>query len=522
MLATRQRGRRRSLVWAKGPAGTTAPAPPAPAPSASAGSFPGGLRPQAGSGWSGSPHPFTAEADNRRLRDYEQRVRANYARIVPTLKRISALQHEADFERQAQDIARRELGFELPERILADAWVTQLDLRALYAFCVFRTTRRMADSFYSEDPLCSGEGEGFQRFLMDCGFHSFDVSPCADGRLAHLVSYVLRLPWKAVRRKSYAGALFDVEESLARWTETELRRFREGLPNTADAPTRYLKVLSYHESSGSPDTEGCAAHGSDARRAAREGLKRLEAFREAVENAHCCGASIDLLLLGVDTDTDAIRVHVPDANGDISLERAVSAHEIYAATRGASAMAAEETVVRHVSERLQAQGGAPREGMLRLASRLLLNNLSQIDYVRGLHGERYPDIGHQELFIGVGTGFEEVQLRNLTYFAHMETVEEGAPDLDVGVKIFKGLNVSHRLPIPVVIRFEYDGNVPGARERAAERARRVQEALHDRYEKLAADGLLHTLLTVRDCTGTGGLEVLGCSVLEGLCTGGGH
>ena len=521
MLAKRQRGRR-SLIWAKGPERAAAPdASRRPAgPAGPTGSFPGGVRPQLG--WSGSAHPFTAEAENRRLLAYERRVREDYARIVPTLKRISALQHEGDFERQAQRIAERELGFELPRQILDDAWVTQLDLRALYAFAVFKTTKRMADGFYEQDPLGSGDGEDFGRFLMECGFHSFDVSPCADGRLAHLVSYVLRLPYRAVRRKSYAGALFDVEESLQRWTDAELRRFREGIPNTADAATRYLKVVAYHESSSAPETAGCAAHGSDGQRAAQAGLQRLEAFQEAVENSFCCGASIDLLLIGMDTDTDAIRVHVPDARGDLDLERSVSALDIYAATRGAGPAAAEDTVARHVSERLQARGGAPGEGMLRLASRLLLNNLSQIDYVRQQHGERYPDIGHQELFIGLGTGFEEVQLRNLTYFAHMETVEEGAPDLDVGIRIFSGLNVAHGLPIPVVIRFEYDGKVPGARERAAERCRRVRGAIDARYPKLAADGLLHTLLTVRDCTGAGGLEVLGCSVLDALNVGGGH
>ncbi|MEY3476338.1 MAG: hypothetical protein RLY65_738, partial [Pseudomonadota bacterium] len=57
--------------------------------------------------------------------------------------------------------------------------------------------------------------------------------------------------------------------------------------------------------------------------------------------------------------------------------------------------------------------------------------------------------------------------------AYMDTVEEGAPDLDVGVKIFKGLNVSRGLPVPVVVRFDYGGAVPGARERAVRHAGRV-------------------------------------------------
>ena len=78
---------------------------------------------------------------------------------------------------------------------------------------------------------------------------------------------MLRLPYRAVRRKSYAGALFDIDDSLEKWTETELMRFREGRPNSADASTRYLKAVVYHYSSGDPD-EGCAAHGSDTAAAA--------------------------------------------------------------------------------------------------------------------------------------------------------------------------------------------------------------------------------------------------------------
>ena len=115
-----------------------------------------------------------------------------------------------------------------------------------------------------------------------------------------------------------------------------------------------------------------------------------------------------------------------------------------------------------------------------------------------LHQGPYPDAGHAERFIGVGIGFKEVHLRNLTYFAHLDTVEEGAPDLDVGVKIFKGLNVSRDLPIPVVVRFDYSGKVPGARDRAIADCRRVQDAITTRYQDLVREGLLHLLLTVRD------------------------
>lgn len=462
---------------------------------------------------SGGVHPLTRAEENTRLFDYEQRVKAALDAIVPTLKRVSGLQHEEDFETRAQAVARERLGFELPAEILADAWVDQLDLRRLFAWCVFETYRRYCDDFFTTDPLsaigggAAGETD-FTAFLQDCGFHTLDVSPCADGRLAHVISYVLRLPYRAVRRKSYAGAMFDIEDSLEKWVETEMLRYREGRPNTADAPTRYLKAVVYHYSSVDPHHEGCAAHGSDAGRAAGAGLDRLLGFQRAVQNSFCCGASIDLLLIGLDTDTDAIRVHVPDGAGQIALERYVDALELYAETARLSAVEAQD----RITQRVAAAGPGVAAGMARLVTRLLANNLSQIDYVRSFHGEHYADVGHTERFIGAGIGFEEVQLRNLTYFAYLETVEEATADLDVGVKIFSKLNVAHGLPIPVVVRYDYHGQVPGARERAVGRCQRVAAALKARYAELAGRGLLHTLLVVRDCNARGRIEVLGSSV----------
>jgi len=453
-------------------------------------------------------HPLTRAEDNARLFDYEQRVKTAFDGIVPALKRLSALQHEENFEARAQALAREQLGFELPEAVLADAWVEQLDMRELFAWCVFETYHRFCDEFFTADPLGATRDDEFVSFLQACGFHTLDVSPCADGRLAHVIRYVLRLPYRAVRRKSYAGAMFDIEDSVQKWVETEMLRFREGRPNTADAPTRYLKTVVYHYSSVDPAHEGCAAHGSDAGRAAQGGLDRLLAFQQAIQNSFCCGASIDLLLIGLDTDTDAIRVHVPDGDGVIDLDRYVDAREVYAATASYSATDAE----RYISECAQAAAAGAASSMVELVSRLITNNISQIDYVRSYHGEHYEDIGHAERFIGAGIGFEEVQLRNLTYFAYLETVEEAAADLDVGVKIFSKLNVSHGLPIPVVVRYDYHGQVPGARERAIEHCHRVANALGSRYANLAERGLLHTLLAVRDCNAGGRIEILGSSL----------
>ena len=466
-------------------------------------------------------HPLSDASTNARLQAYDSRVKESFDRLVPVLKRLSALQHEPDFINQAQQLARAELGFEVPLPILERAWVTQLDMRTLFAWCLFETYEQLSASFFQGDPLEgqreSRAAEEFEQFLLDCGFHLLDITPCADGRLAHAIAYALRLPYSAVRRRPHAGALFDVENTVNRWVKTEHRRYREAQPNPAHADTRYLKVVLYHFSSLDPSHEGCAAHGSDDALAAGCGRQRLQDFQQAVENSFCCGASVDLLLMGIDTDTDAIRVHVPGLDGSTNLERWLDARDVYEATRHLTADEARRRILSLVE---QAAAATPDPGMVRLIARLLEHNLSQIDYVRQYHGGHYDDAGHAERFIGVGIGFKEVHLRNLTYFAYMDTVEEGAPDLDVGIKIFKGLNVSRGLPVPVVIRFDYSGKVPGARERAVHSAERVMEAIKSRYAELFGQGLLHVLLTVHDKDRHAPAEAVGSTIQ--FATAGGH
>jgi carboxysome shell carbonic anhydrase len=453
-------------------------------------------------------HPLVDSGENARLFRYEDDVKQSFDKIKTVLKQISAFQHDADFEQRAQQVAEQELGFRLPEEIIADAWVCQLDMKRLFAWCVFETYRRYCDDFFSRDPLADDAG-GFSEFLQGCGFHTLDISPCADGRVAHVIRYVLRLPQDQVRRKSYAGATFDIEDSIQKWVEVEMLRYREGRPNLADAPTRYLKTVVYHYSSVDPEHQGCAAHGSDTELAATEGLKRLEAFREAIENSYCCGASIDLLLIGMDTDTDSIRIHVPNGRGEMDLSRFVDSQALFRETSGLGPSEALAAVERKVAD---AANDTP-EGMRRFIVRLLSNNFSQIAYVRDYHGASYHDIGHAERFIGAGIGFEEVQLRNLMYFAYLNTVEEAAKDMDVGIKIFSGLNAAHGLPIPIVVRFDYHGRVPGAKERAVARCGQVASAVKARYAKIFERGLLHVMQVVRDCTGTGPIEIVDCSVM---------
>jgi carboxysome shell carbonic anhydrase len=504
--------------------------PPAPSPSAPAYRPTGRVRPRpeirAGhqvrpSHPSSEAHPLTDTAANEALRAYDEQVKGSFDRIVPVLRKLSALQHEENFIEQAQRLAQAELGTELPLPILETAWVTQLDMRTLFAWCVFEAYQQTSHRFFLDDPLRSGPGSpaalAFEAFLLECGFHLLDITPCADGRLAHAIAYALRLPFSSVRRRPHAGALFDVENTVNRWVKTEHRRYREGVPNPAHADTRYLKVVLYHFSSLDPSHEGCAAHGSDDAAAARCGHQRLDDFQTAVENSFCCGASVDLLLMGIDTDTDAVRVHVPGLDGSTHLDRWLDARDVFEATRSLSPQEGRARILAMVEA---AAAATPDPGMVRLIARLLEHNLSQIDYVRHVHGGHYRDAGHAERFIGVGIGFKEIHLRNLTYFAYMDTVEEGAADLDVGVKIFRGLNVSRGLPVPVVVRFDYNGEVPGARERAIRNGERVVQALESRYGDLFSQGLLHVLLTVRETGRHTPAETIASSIV--FDTGGAH
>ncbi len=458
-------------------------------------------------------HNLTNKLENEKLYKYESQIKGDFDNIVPTLKEIAQIQHNEDFLNKAQTISREKLGFDLPNHILDKSWVKPLDMRALYAWCAFKQHEKLSDDFFENDPLEgsseSDKSRNFEQFLLDCGIHLLDITPCSDGRLAHSVAYVMRIPFSSVRRRSHAGALFDIENTVNRWIKTEHKRHREGNPNQAHEDTRYLKVVTYHFSSVDPLHQGCAAHGSDDKLAAKEGLDKLLAFRESIENSFCCGASVDLMLIGLDTDTDSLKIHVSSRDGLIDLDKTISTLDIYNSTINFSKDEAEKEICETISDKSSKK---QLEGVEKFIFQLIVNNISQIDYVKKYHKGSYDDIGHAERFIGVGIGFKEVHLRNLTYFSHLDTVEEGAPDLDVGVKIFSGLNVSRDLPIPVVIRFDYSGKVPGARDRAINDCNRVNNAISIRYKDLVDQGLLHTCLTIRDRDNIHSAQVIGMSL----------
>ena len=452
-------------------------------------------------------HALTDMCDNAQLLSYECSVKGSFDRIEPVLRQLVAIQFEIDFATQAQEIASRELGFELPIDLLDSAWTNQLDIKALYSHCVFETYRRFCDHSIATSPLAMHSDSDFDELLEECGLHAVDLTPCADGRLAHVIRSVLRLPPNKVRRKSYAGAVFDVDDNVQKWTEVELLRERAGL-STSISGSRYLKGVVYRFSTIDGPCEGCAAHGSKDDQAAAAGRDALYAFREAIEHTHCCGASVDLLLIGVDTATDSIRVHVPDEKGDIGLDSHLSSIELYEQTLDEQ----RELALDQIQQAVERECTTTRTGLKRFVCALIENNLSQIELVQAEFNGNYADIGHAERFIGVGVGFEEIQIRNLMYFAYLKTIEEGASDIDVGLKIFKSLNISRGLPAPIVVRFDYHGSIPGARERAISRCQQITEAIIKRFPKHADDASIHILKVVRDCQSDSPIEIIDSSI----------
>ena len=452
-------------------------------------------------------HALTDVRDNAQLMSYERSVKDSFDRIEPVLRQLVAIQFEIDFASQAKEIADRELGFELPIDLLNAAWTNQLDIKALYAYCVFETYRRFCDHSIATSPLAMNSDSDFDELIEECGLHAVDLTPCADGRLAHVIRSVLRLPPNKVRRKSYAGAVFDIDDNVQKWTEVELLRERAGL-STSISGSRYLKGVVYHFSTIDGQCEGCAAHGSKDDQAALAGRDALYAFREAIEHTHCCGASVDLLLIGVDTATDSIRVHVPDEHGDISLNSHLSSIELFEQTQNEPSDRARDQIQQVVARECP----TTRSGLKRFVGALIENNLSQIELVKAEFNGTYADIGHAERFIGVGVGFEEIQVRNLMYFAYLKTIEEGVSDVDVGLKIFKSLNISRGLPAPIIVRFDYHGSIPGARARAMNRCQQITEATIKRFPQHADDGSIHILKVVRDCQSDSPIEIIDSSV----------
>ena len=444
-------------------------------------------------------HPLADPAISSALKQRSDEIQAAFSAIEPTLKELARRQFEDDFASTALEFLRAHLGVGAPRELLTVSWAAPLDVRRLYAYCVLATFCRLIERHPDRDLARQFEGESAEELIQRFGFHAVDITPCADGRLSGTIDYILRVPPAVVAfRKSYAGAMFDVEESLRHWETVELRRWREARPNEATGSTRFLKIGVYHFSSVDPSHEGCAAHGSDDARAAAALLERLRQFEQAVQLTHCCEARVATLLVGVDTDTDAIRVHVPDAAGQMSVDRCIDNRLLYDLTQGMSREEGKQAIRVKVAESIGvATDDAATEGMRWFCGYLLKNNLAQVDAVRRWHGAGYADRGHTEQLIVIGDAVDDVQLRNLAFQAQMDTIEEGAPDLDVGVRILTALHEPRGLAVPVLVHVRFDERIPGARARAERRAVRLQTATEARFQSLVDRGSLLVMAVVR-------------------------
>lgn len=444
-------------------------------------------------------HALVDQELNHRLYAYENQVRGRFSPIVDTLKALSAFQHELDFVARAQRVAQDKLGYTLPLYLLENTWSAGLDLRALHSYCVFRSFKECIEQADADQSPWRGRMLIDAAFIQSCGYHTLDISPCADGRLQGLLPFVFRMAANdAIYVKAYAGALFDVEGDVADWTQRELLRLSGGIPGGECG--NYLKIAVYHYSTSKPCQQGCAAHGSNDGLATQAATDRLAELRGAIENTYGRGAAPDTLMIGMDTDTDAIRVHLPDSESANCPMRFVESAGLFHDTLGMSAADARNAVEQAIAKAEKSCGLQP--GMRKLIARLLEANLSQIQYVIQHHEGRYAVIGHNERFICAGEAMSELQLRNKFYFAHLDTVEEGAPDMDVGIKIFSGLNITRGLAVPVLVHFHYSSRVPGARERAVARCKRVKAAINDRYPELHAQSMLHCQMAVSDVEGS--------------------
>ncbi|MBV9655025.1 MAG: carboxysome shell carbonic anhydrase [Acetobacteraceae bacterium] len=444
------------------------------------------------------------------LRRRAEEIDAAFAAIEPVLRALAPLQFEPGFPELAARRVSSELRLEMPESAFAARWNAPLDLSTLHARCVVGTFCRLIERAFDRGLAELSEGESAEALIRRWGFHALDITPCADGRLSGVIDNILRIPPTVVAyRQSYAGANFDVSDSVRHWESVELGRCRAAHPNPADEPTRFMKIGVYHFSSADPAHEGCAAHGSDEKRAAGSLLKRLEQFEAAVRKLHGAGAGVATLLIGVDTDTDAIHVHVPDGAGRMEVGRALCSRVLYDETAGMAREEAKEAIRTAVAAMAGVAADDPTtEGMRWFCGYVLKNNFGQVEAVRRHHGGRYPEAGHGEKLIVVGDAVDDVQLRNLAYQAQMRTVEEGDADLDVGVKVLRHHLAPRGLKLPVLVHCRYDERVPGSAAAAAVQARRLQSAIARRYPE--GDLYIAAVLRAGDGSALTPIETLEC------------
>ncbi|MCG5502224.1 carboxysome shell carbonic anhydrase, partial [Ectothiorhodospira lacustris] len=340
-------------------------------------------------------HPLAESATHGRLHAFERVFEGKLEALIPALREMQYQAMGPDHARRIQAMAQDRLGFAWPDEVVERSWVGGLDVRLLYAHGIFRILSQMVEGAWRDCPAPIMDVEAVLGDLLDCDVHAMVASACPDGRLMGLKRLILRLPGLQVRPCARVGGFFDVESQVEHWRYCELLRHLEGVPVPANVPSRYLKVCVYHFRSLQPSDPFCCEAGGTAESRASLLLDRLRSFRESSGNGLSRPPPLDTLLIGVDTDTDGIRVHVPDAHGRMRADVFVDSLTLYRQTLSLEPRMASLRLYQSIHHAVRDLGGdgpggePPREGLVRLMALLLQGNLSQLDYLHLYRGGRH-------------------------------------------------------------------------------------------------------------------------------------
>jgi len=180
----------------------------------------------------GGGHPLHDTRHNLRLLDQENEITRAFADIEAVMAEIGTGITGEEAAARIQNIATARLGFAFPSEWLRGSWSRPVNLRRLYAFSVFKAFETLAARRFDRAHAECADGESAPELIRKWGFHAIDITPCADGRLAGVVDFILRVPPTVVTsRRSFAGAMFDVEESVRDWRlpRQQFRSFARGL-----------------------------------------------------------------------------------------------------------------------------------------------------------------------------------------------------------------------------------------------------------------------------------------------------
>jgi carboxysome shell carbonic anhydrase len=456
---------------------------------------PPGLPPECGR------HALADRASSLRIHHRTQEISAAFDAIEPVLSQLAQQQFDEGFARRGAAHVLSKLHLDFSTDLFDANWFAPLDIGALHARCIIGTFCRLIEQNLDRSLLHLSNDRAIDDLLQAWMVHAIDITSCADSRLVDAVNYTLRLPPSVVAYRNPAPeALFDVGESVAQWERVELRRWRKASPNEPSSPTRYLKMCVYPFSNEEVADRSCVSPGNGENQVVPSLLTRLRQFTQAVRLLHGEGALIKTLLVGIDTNTDAIRVHVPDAYGNMHAGRHLNGHFIYNSTSALSRVAAEQAIHNAVAACAGVHPNDPASaGMRQLCGYLLKANIAQIDFRREW---RWLQTDSHERLIVVGDAFDEEPLRHVAFQVCIRTIEEGAAELDYAINVLRGFNDKRRLTIPLLVHVRTDQLRPGAGQYARDRVNRLVSEVRRRYSELVTRGSLHLQAIIEDVDGT--------------------